>query len=195
MPKARFLAGSLLLISGAIPRVEAAPPQGQLSLPKAFLVCSVLLGPKSDTSRKEAEENWLTRFIHARGAEVRLSQALDNPFLTSWDEIEDLLKCGASINTSGRHSGFTPLGLSVHFGQPVTALIKQKADVHSKDATGMTPLMHAAEVEDMEAVRALLRAGADVAAVDDEHRTALFYARHSPGIREELERWEPRRSP
>jgi len=58
----------------------------------------------------------------------------------------------------------------------VATLIAAGADLHEKDASGMTALKHAARKHDPGTVRVLIEAGADVNAEDAHKMTALMWA-------------------
>lgn len=58
----------------------------------------------------------------------------------------------------------------------VKGVIKDGADLDARDAYQATPLMRAAEIEDKQIVKYLLREGADVSLEDEDGMTALDYA-------------------
>src|SRR6266567_2629961 len=56
-----------------------------------------------------------------------------------------------------------------------------KAEIEVRDGRGATPLMHAAAFGNLETLKALLDAGADVNARNDFDATALLWAARDPG--------------
>lgn len=71
-----------------------------------------------------------------------------------------------------------PLFLAIKEGRPdkVKALIAKRVDVNIRTGTGSTPLMYAADGNQLAIVRILLAAGADVNAKNGVNNTALIYA-------------------
>jgi len=59
-------------------------------------------------------------------------------------------------------------------------LVEEIEDVSAKDFQGWTPLHHAADAGNKEVIVLLLSNGANIEAVDDQGRTALYYASDSP---------------
>jgi ankyrin repeat protein len=95
--------------------------------------------------------------------------------------IKVLLDAGADPNVRERWGGtvlVSAVGTASDENRPpiVRELLRSHADVNVKDSSGMTPLMRAAFVGDVETVRILLGAGAD-ANVSDHGETALKLAR------------------
>ena len=92
--------------------------------------------------------------------------------------VELLLQAGLRHSHRNKHNE-TVLMVAAHSGRAnvVTALIDAGANVNAVDATGMTPLMHAADGFDAaDAVKLLLESGADPHAKDEKGRTALQIA-------------------
>jgi len=89
-----------------------------------------------------------------------------------------LIAAGADVNKSpgvyiDGASGITPLHRAVGMPLVVKALVARKANLDARDSTGETPLHWAARYDDMEIVRLLIEAGADVTVKDREGRTPL----------------------
>ena len=93
-----------------------------------------------------------------------------------------LLAASASPRTAD-HAGWTPLHCAALGAWPmheshrevITALLEAGADVHAREAQGLTPL-HVCT--DTPAARRLLKAGADITATDSSGRMPLHYASH-----------------
>lgn len=60
--------------------------------------------------------------------------------------------------------------------------LQQSDAINARDEMNMTPLMLAAGLGNLEMVRALIKAGADVKATDERDYTALFYATYNPEL-------------
>ena len=126
----------------------------------------------------------LVRILVARGADVRargsggvtpLHGAVSNTAAT-----ELLLAKGADPNAKDAR-GVTPLMVACQLhGESVGTLISASADVNAADSAGTTPLMYAVSNrlpgETPEAVRLLLKHGADLSLRDDRGQTALMRA-------------------
>lgn len=61
----------------------------------------------------------------------------------------------------------------------IDLLIKNGADVKTKNDHGITPLMFAAKFGDLESVGVLIENGADINARDNDGKTAADYAREN----------------
>ncbi|MEC4885764.1 MAG: ankyrin repeat domain-containing protein [Scytonema sp. PMC 1070.18] len=98
--------------------------------------------------------------------------------------VEVLLTAGADVDIRDPDEygyQFTPLmeaacEVGSEIGDIVQILIAFGADVHGRDIHGRTPLILAAEFDNVEAVSKLIQAGADVNAKDNDGKTALVYA-------------------
>lgn len=114
-----------------------------------------------------------------------------------WDHIEclEVLHVEREVLNGLRIHGLPLLAWAVSNGSPhaVQALLRKGADVNAVDESGMTPLMHAVDVDRIACwlrslppetrsrrarcnVRALLAAGANVDATDSAGRSALWVA-------------------
>lgn len=87
----------------------------------------------------------------------------------------------AGVDVNYRCGGLTPLQLATrdsYYGRPeiVLALLANGADIHVRDASGRTPLHHAALSCEPAVLAMLLDAGAEVDALDDEGYTPLAWA-------------------
>jgi ankyrin repeat protein len=88
--------------------------------------------------------------------------------------LQALVKAGAELDAPN-DQGDTPLLLAASLGRKVTPLlIKLGANVNAKNKEGDTPLISAAEGGELESIRLLIEAKADVNAADDQTRTALL---------------------
>ncbi|MDQ6799670.1 MAG: ankyrin repeat domain-containing protein [Acidobacteriota bacterium] len=88
--------------------------------------------------------------------------------------LQALIKAGAEIDAPNEQ-GDTPLFLAASLGRKVTPLlIKLGANVNAKNKEGDTPLISAAEGGELESMRLLIEAKANVNAADDQTRTALL---------------------
>ena len=89
----------------------------------------------------------------------------------SAEQVRALIEAGAAVNTrcacpDWLGGGWTALGLAAHEGNAdkVIRLIAAGAEVNVSNAQGETPLMQATRRPSKEAMKALLKAGADVTA-------------------------------
>ena len=93
-----------------------------------------------------------------------------------FDVAELLLQRGARVDVVSAAGG-TALHVAAATGErPVKMLLRRRADPNAADPLGLTPLHLAAGYSDVATVRALVEAGADVAAKDSMARTALDHA-------------------
>jgi len=85
-----------------------------------------------------------------------------------------LLEAGAIINAQ-ENDGYTPLHTAA-YNAPNNAmfLLNNSADPNIKNKAGETPIFLAAGFREIESVKALLRAGADVSIVNNEGRNAIY---------------------
>jgi ankyrin repeat protein len=93
--------------------------------------------------------------------------------------VEVLLKAGADPNIPNNENDF-PIHVACGYGalKIVNLLLDYNASVETKDGKGNTPLLLAAREDDdvhIAIVDALLRAGADINAENDEGDNALMY--------------------
>src|SRR4051812_1647988 len=92
-----------------------------------------------------------------------------------------LISAGANVNAKNRY-GVTPLALAADQGNPAVLDILLKVGAKPNDPvnfvnSGETPLMHAARSSKIDAVKLLVRAGADVNAKENWNgQTALMWA-------------------
>jgi ankyrin repeat protein len=96
----------------------------------------------------------------------------------SIDAVKALLARGADVGAKETRRGQTALMWSVARKHPeVTQLLLQHgADINARSKSGFTPLMFAAQLGDMDFVRMLIAAGANVKDVSPEHGSALLVA-------------------
>jgi ankyrin repeat protein len=98
----------------------------------------------------------------------------DNP-----EVLQLLIKAGADVSATNDYE-MTPLHIA-QFASAVQTLVANGAEVNARARGGMTPLLvQAAEGYDtgsLESMEALLKAGADPNARDDDGETAIDYAR------------------
>jgi ankyrin repeat protein len=118
----------------------------------------------------------------ARG-ETALTYACQNPLGPDPLVVKMLIQAGANVNARGS-KGRTPVmfaALCDHTTQVVELLLKSSAEVSARDSMGWTALMHATRrrQENLDAVRTLVRAGADVNASHKQGGTALSVAAHN----------------
>jgi ankyrin repeat protein len=93
-----------------------------------------------------------------------------------FDVAELLVDRGARVDATNA-GGDTPLHVAAAAGEaPVRLLLRHGAKPEVTDALGVTPLLVAAGYGDVETVKALVEAGADVRAKDALARTALDHA-------------------
>ena len=93
--------------------------------------------------------------------------------------VEALLKAGANPNIPNNEKDF-PMHVACGYGalKIVNLLLDYSASIETKDGKGNTPLLFAARGDDdvhIAMVDALLKAGADINAENDEGDTALMY--------------------
>jgi len=93
------------------------------------------------------------------------------------DVAEVLCQNGANVEKTMDFDATLPLHHAASNGQAVMCefLIEKKSNVNALDKLRRTPLMDAAEVGCLEAVKVLLKHGADIAAIDSEDFNALSY--------------------
>ncbi|KAL2140698.1 hypothetical protein VTI28DRAFT_3483 [Corynascus sepedonium] len=119
----------------------------------------------SDTDYKETALMWAAEQGHA--------------------EIVELLSPKSDVNAQALGwRGFTALTFAVWNGHTacVEALIKAKADLKVVDEDGLSPLSCAARYDRVDAVKALIRAGADLYCESHGRKTPVFFARGNRDI-------------
>jgi len=91
-----------------------------------------------------------------------------------------LLARGGEVNTQARHP-FHVAALHAALAGPdhdiARLLVAAGANVNARQQGGVTPLHEAAQNGELELLQLLLEHGADPAAADDQHRTAVDFAR------------------
>ncbi|KAK3757512.1 hypothetical protein RRG08_050394 [Elysia crispata] len=91
--------------------------------------------------------------------------------------LEALLKAGADLNKANS-DGKTALHLAVYIGKDDVGSIKQLisagADLEARDSDGMTPLLLAAREQQLEVIKLLKECGANMKAVDNYGKNAVF---------------------
>lgn len=119
----------------------------------------------------------IARKLHAAGAELNLFSAAAIGYLP---EVEAWHNWNAECINWYAKDGFTPLQLACYFGQAEVALflIEKGADVHavSKNGMGLQAIHAAVAGRNGEIVRALIAAGANVAATQEGGFTPLMAA-------------------
>ncbi|KAE9029606.1 hypothetical protein PF005_g1645 [Phytophthora fragariae] len=95
--------------------------------------------------------------------------------------VQHLVSNGAMLNLQEKKRRFTPLMLALaqqppSFEEIFQALLKGKPDLTVQDSSGQTVLHLAAEYEEVESLKLLLRAKAKVDAVDNKKMMALHVA-------------------
>jgi hypothetical protein len=125
--------------------------------------------------------------LTATGADVNTKDSEGNTLLCSTEDpeiIQLLLSLGADPNVAC-DDGTTPLIVAV-MGRTalsaIRALLNAGANPNTPGGFGMTPLMHASGNREIEVVKCLLSAGADVTAVDTLGKSALHAARKRPDV-------------
>jgi len=85
------------------------------------------------------------------------------------EAVEVLVSLGADVNVKHEDSLLTPLMLAANAGasEVVDALIRAGADLNAHDSSGETALIHALCTRDLESVKMLIKAGADIQAALD----------------------------
>lgn len=118
---------------------------------------------------------------HAEDANVTLAQvaSLDYQLYRAaeggdYNKVAKLLKAGADVNATGDYAN-SALAVAAENGHEeiVKLLLENHALVDAREAGGTTPLMWASTAD---IVELLLRAGADINAIDREGRAALHHA-------------------
>lgn len=154
----------------------------------------------AQTSEGETPLHWLARYgekavgvvdvaqlLIARGANVKAKQKNgDTPLHCavlgdSQDLIDFLMAHGAEINARGKE-GMTPLHLA-YSARCIKVLLSHGAKINAADDRGATPLMRQAEYGDVEQMKALLKAGANVKLKDRDGKTAYDYAKRGNNAR------------
>ena len=103
--------------------------------------------------------------------------------------VKLLVKAGADINSQDS-ALWTPLMYSLGWGNSIEIiklLIDSEANVNVRisgssfsSPNSLTPLIYAAQIRDKSAIEALINAGADINARDDDGKSALDYVTPSP---------------
>jgi len=97
------------------------------------------------------------------------------------DQIRSVVRAGAAVNAMNNQDR-TPLHLAAAGGQErvVGYMLEQRARVNTRDKEGITPLMSAAASNRTAGILAkLLKAEAELEAVDNQRRTAFLHAASS----------------
>ncbi len=97
--------------------------------------------------------------------------------------LEYLLYKGADANNRN-FVGTTPLWLAINtgFSEGATLLIAKRARVNDPGPSGETPLISAVHQRNIDLVRVLIKAGADVTRSDNSGRNPIEYARLSKSV-------------
>lgn len=117
--------------------------------------------------------DYLIGFLKKHGAQVDGKDQFDTTALIraagkgNVAGIRALLEAGADVNTKSRSGDGTALISAARHGQnqAINTLIAAHADVNEADPMGTTALHIAADKDNVEGIRALLEAGADVNAI------------------------------
>jgi ankyrin repeat protein len=98
--------------------------------------------------------------------------------------VDLLVAAGADVNARD-HQGMTPLRGALNDAQKMDSLVRAGADINARDlATGFTPVMWAVVQHELDAIKALIAAGADLTSTDVKGQTALMLAREKEPDRE-----------
>lgn len=147
---------------------------------------ATLLGTAAWFGHAEAVE-WLLDHgepidVRATSKETPLLAALQsiatNSLASCFEVARRLIERGASVHARDEY-GNTPLhhaaGIDISERTP-SMLLERGADVSARNDHGVAPVHCAAEGLNLPLLERLVRAGADVAAVDDDGRTTMLYA-------------------
>jgi ankyrin repeat protein len=146
--------------------------------PTLFL--ALLLSPIAGTSATELPTSAGTSAPQHEAASTKLLQALPSGDLSA---LKDAIREGAEVN--GANTNMPPLlallqtsraGLTAAQRECLAYLLDNGASVDPRDNDGRTPLIIATQLGDIETIRLLVLANANVRARDNFHKKALFYA-------------------
>lgn len=113
--------------------------------------------------------------VMLEGLEMMYGKKIDKDVMTA---LELLYQAGADPNRPDHEFGIIPLSYAIEGGAPslVSFLLSHNANPNVRDDLGDTPLYTAAACGDLKSFEALLNAGADIGALNDEKHTILHAA-------------------
>jgi len=176
--------------------IEAAGRAKNTEITELLLASSAAIAPEALTAAALSGNVAQLKLLLAKGADpnaggnghvlneaVRGCTRRDNT-----DVVAALLDAGGDPRLHA-DDNYTPLHRA-NLCPPAVAsmLIAHGADVNARSINGWTPIMGAAFDGNLELVRLLVQAGADVGARDDAGKTVLQYAQRYPIVQAELRR-------
>jgi ankyrin repeat protein len=136
---------------------------------------------------KELCDHGATVNIHTMDGKTVLRAALN---MGKHETVYYLISKGADVNAKGTNKETALLDVT-HYGNlkretgVIQALLDAKANVNDQDISGKTPLMWVASRDvSWDVINLLLNAGADVEILDGQGRTAYYYAKDNPALRD-----------
>jgi ankyrin repeat protein len=144
-----------------------AANEGHLEIVKALIAAGADANAMGATSHYGGFFAWMAALNHCN---------------KNWLEIFDaMIPAGVELNPKSIH--FSPLGYAISKQKDpemIQALLKRGANVNMRDSeTSETPLIFAAKYSSVDVVKALVGAGADVNARNDNGKTVLTIAENS----------------
>jgi ankyrin repeat protein len=96
------------------------------------------------------------------------------------DMVEYLIKMGAAVDAKTEYGGALHVAVEGEHRAAVSVLLKSKADPNLRNKWGQSPLHGTTTHRDEQIAQLLVKAGADVSAVDDRGRTPLHRCKSLP---------------